>query len=106
MATPARERARPRPREENSMTATKRVEWPPGSGRVAFYTRRELESLQRFIARLEETRTHRPECPAKASPFDQKLRDLERCTFCQLLNEIEMLHELKIEFGVDLAQDQ
>jgi hypothetical protein len=81
--------------------ASKAIEWPPDSGRVARYIAAELRHLRGFIERLDGVR-HRDGCPAGSAHFDRELRDLDGCEFCRLLNEIEVLHEFKVVFGISL----
>lgn len=84
------------------------IEWPPGSGRWASYSGKEREFMRRLAARLE-TMKHRDGCAAAAAEtdparrFDADLRDLEGCERCQVLNELEFMHELKVVFQVDIA---
>lgn len=57
-------------------------EWPPDSGRLSEYTDTELA----LIRELRETY--------------ERDKSLPRT---ELLNELTVLHELKVEFGVDLG---
>ena len=94
-----------KPATSGRTAAITEIEWPPGSGRVARYSAAERRHMRGTIDRLEGVR-HRDGCPAYAAPFDQELRDLDGCEFCRLINEIEVLHELKVVFGINLIDSR
>jgi hypothetical protein len=81
------------------------IEWPPGSGRTARYRTAELKTLEPVVEHIAKVGRHRRGCRAAASPFDAATRDLAGCAFCRALNELEVLHELKVVFGIDLVED-
>lgn len=62
---------------------TLKIEWPPRSGRVAEYTTDELEYVRGFIRRKEAG----------------------EITAAALNLQIGHIHDVKVEFGVDLIED-
>lgn len=87
---------------------TRDIEWPPGSGRVAPYTNLEARVI-RDLADKSKGR-HRQGCPARAgiaaitNKDGELVLEVEGCEGCRFLNEIGVLHEMKVVFGIDVAE--
>jgi hypothetical protein len=88
----------------------KEIAWPPGSDNVATYTHAERLWLRGLIAEAGEI-PHVPTCRRRGALLrdgvcvQEAVHDVERCRRCQLANQVDCLHQMKVEFGINIVED-